>query len=340
MDEVYDYHYYYRWTFIIPASLLAGIVGFGLFTPCLMWTVSRCIRRCCNPNTGDHVVTHYLQNAFRDVMIRVSKYFLLEFDYTVEEKDENEPYNTTYSYSMYSATVEFYVLQYFFIVFLSMIMVSFILFWNTFTSSVFIGCDPYYDCFPLHASNETPIQTLPLKDCSRYSGNENVTILCFQLVYKYSEGIGEAGGFLFIMQVIVNLLIYITVRIQTIFANAYIEFRKRYIHRSSVVNAKLIRVCSLIVTMLLIPTGYALITVGIPLGFYRIRPEFYASLQTPQRFLQFMIYLFINFVLILIPIFVGRGTRDNLLKETQISNNNDSQEKSESSKDNIVVSIV
>ena len=284
-------------------------------------------------------MTHYLQNAVRDVMIRVSKYFLLEFDYTVEDKDENEPYNTIYSYSMYGATVEFYVLQYFFIVFLSMIMVSFILFWNTFTSSVFIGCDPYYDCFPLHASNETPIQTLPLKDCSVYSRNENVTILCFQLVYKYSEGIGEAGGFLFIMQVIVNLLIYITIRIRTIFANAYIQFRKQHINKPSFVSAKLIRVCSLIVTMFLIPIGYALVTVGVPLGFYRIRPEFYASLQTPQRFLQFMIYLFINFVLILIPIFVGRGTRDNLPKETLVSKNNDSGEKSDSSRDDLHVLV-
>lgn len=70
----------------------------------------------------------------------------------------------------------------------------------------------------------------------------------------------------------------------------------------------------------MIPTSYALITVGVPLGFYQIRPEFYASLQTPQRFLQFLIYMFINFVLLLIPIFVALGTEDNLPEDNQVLN--------------------
>lgn len=131
------------------------------------------------------------------------------------------------------------VLQYFFIIFISLVLVSFILFWNTFTSNVFFGCDPHFDCFPLHTNNKTPIDTTPLKNCSEFAENENVTILCFQLVYRYSEGIGEAGGFLFIMQVIANLLIYITVRIRTTFSDMYLQTRKMNPKNTPVCSANL-----------------------------------------------------------------------------------------------------
>lgn len=319
LDYPKDYHYYYRWTFTIPVSLLASIVTFGLITPCIVWLSSCCIKKCCRSGLADHTAVFYLRNFIRDILIRASKYFLLEFDYSVDTKDHNEPYKSCYSYTMYGAIVEFYVLQCFFIVFVTLVLVSFILFWNTFTSNVFIGCDPHLDRFPLHTNNETPISTDPLQNCSNYSGNENVTVLCFQLVYRYSEGIGEAGGFLFIMQVIANLLIYIAVRIRTTSADIYIQVRKRYTKKSNFQGAKFVRTSTLITTMILMPISYALVTMGIPLGFYQIRPEFYASLQTPQRFLQFLIYLLINFVLLLIPIFVGHGTRDNLPVENQVS---------------------
>ncbi len=315
-EDIKDYQYYYRWTYIIPVSLLVSIVAFGLITPFLVWACTTCARRCCKYNSQDNIIVYYLRNGFRDIIIRASKYFLLEFDYS--DETTNDEYVHKYSYTMFGATVEFYVLQYFFIVFVSLVLVSFILFWNTFTSNVFIGCDPHFDCFPLHAINETPIQNNPLTNCSEFSGNENITVLCFQLVYRYSEGIGEAGGFLFIMQVIINLLIYVTVRIRTISSIIYIRMRKINFKKTPMCSSRFVRTCTLTVTMVVIPTTYALLTVGVPLGFYQIRPEFYASLQTPQRFLQFLIYLFINFVLLLIPIFVGVGTHDNLHQDNQV----------------------
>ena len=324
-EDKKDYDYYYRWTYLIPVSLLVSIVAFGLITPFVIWLSTKCARRCCQHRKKDYIIVYYLRNAMRDVVIRANKYFLLEFDYSTDLIKENEPHKISYSYTMFGATVKFYVLQYFFIIFLSLVLVSFILFWNTFTSNVFFGCDPHFDCFPLHTSNETPIHTISLKNCSEFAENENVTILCFQLVYRYSEGIGEAGGFLFIMQVIVNLLIFITVRIRTTFSEMYLQTRKMNPKKTPVCSAKFIRICTLVITVIVIPTSYALITVGVPLGFYQIRPEFYASLQTPQRFLQFLIYLFINFVLLLIPIFVALGTEDNLPEDNQVLNDTENE---------------
>ncbi len=215
-EDIKDYEYYHRWTYIIPVSLLVSIVAFGLITPFLIWLSTLCARKCCKHNKNNNIVVYYLRNGLRDVIIRANKYYPLEFDYSVDAKCSDNV--CKYSYTMFGATVQFYVLQYFFIVFVSLVLVSFILFWNTFTSNVFIGCDPHFDCFPLHANNETPIQNNLIQNCSEFTRNENITILCFQLVYRYSEGIGEAGGFLFIMQVITNLLIYVTIRIRTIFS--------------------------------------------------------------------------------------------------------------------------
>ena len=49
-----------------------------------------------------------------------------------------------------------------------------------------------------------------ITDCSNFTHME---IICFRMAYKYSEGLGEAGGFLFVMKVIVNFLTWLSVRL-------------------------------------------------------------------------------------------------------------------------------
>ncbi len=65
----------------------------------------------------------------------------------------------------------------------------------------------------MYRDNSTPIDINPITDCSEHTVKENTTIICFQVVFKYSEGLGKAGGFLFSMQVIINIVIYVVVSI-------------------------------------------------------------------------------------------------------------------------------
>ena len=82
------------------------------------------------------------------------------------------------------------------------------LFWNTFITEEMYGCDSGWDCFPLHVRNNTPIQSTPITDnCTDYIDDENVTVICFLSTPRGLE--------MFAMQVLVNVLIYITVRMKS-----------------------------------------------------------------------------------------------------------------------------
>ncbi len=108
-----DYDYYYRWTYLIPVSLLVSIVAFGLITPFVIWLSTKCATRCCQHRKKDYIIVYYLRNGIRDVVIRANKYFLLEFDYSIDSIKENEPHKISYAYTMFGATVKFCVAIFF-----------------------------------------------------------------------------------------------------------------------------------------------------------------------------------------------------------------------------------
>ena len=134
----------------------------------------------------------------------MNKFLLIEF-----EEDEGD-------FSVFGEKTNKVLLYYLFLVVITIIGSSFVLFWNTFITDEMYGCDSGWDCFPLHVSNNTPIQSTSITDnCTNYIDDENVTVICYKLALKYSEGIGDGGGFMFAMQVLVNVLIYITVRMKS-----------------------------------------------------------------------------------------------------------------------------
>ena len=185
-----------------------------------------------------------IRNGFKDVTIRVNKFLLIEFEErdinrevqdtskvtegsqlsqsrgserlvneNIELLDKNtdlqKRVNGEKKYSLYGVQVHYWVLQILFIFFLAVFGMSFVLFWNTFIADEKIGCDNEWDCFyTINNSLREPI------DCKLY--DENATTICFRKALKFPEGIGAAGGFMFAMQVLVNLLIYITVRVRSI----------------------------------------------------------------------------------------------------------------------------
>ena len=171
------------------------------------------------------------------------------------------------------------------------------------------SCDSLYDCFPIHRANQTPISIPTITNCDDFSINENTTVLCYRLVYRYSEGLGEAGGFLFSMQVITNHCVVRMVR-------AMLKITKIALRRkiSQSNDQKLdkkrvfcISIISKVLVVSIVVVLYSLIFVLCPLWLLLDRQDFEETLRTPDRQLQLYLYEYTIFVLFLIPLIVGGG---------------------------------
>ncbi len=171
------------------------------------------------------------------------------------------------------------------------------------------SCDSLYDCFPIHRANQTPISIPTITNCDDFSINENTTVLCYRLVYRYSEGLGEAGGFLFSMQVITNHCVVRMVRAMLKITKIALrrkipqsndqELDKKWVLRISLIS----RVSVVLIVLAL----YFLIIVLVPLWLLLDRQDFEETLRTPDRQLQLYLYEYTIFVLFLIPLIVGGG---------------------------------
>ena len=224
-------------------------------------------------------------------MIRVSRFFLIEFvERKVNEELENrgnddttkliqrgnEELRTEKKYFLYGIEVHFRVIRALFIVFLTVFGVSFVLFWNTFIADELVGCDSEWDCF--HKDTYFPID-----NCTNYNKNN---VICFQVGLHFTEGIGKTGGFLFVMKMTVNFLIYITVRLAS--------FKNRF------------KYCRIIVYVILIVV-LATVTLILPWSLYYAGvPEVTGNLQTPQRWIEFVAYTIMNTILIgFVPLLIS-----------------------------------
>ena len=299
-----DYFYYERWSYHAPIGILVTILIVGLI--CIILTA---IGRQIVPSGEAYLKLpwgiRFFFDGLRDVTLRTTRFLLFEFEH--EKAVEKHVYN------LYGVQVYLFVLQYLFIVLLTIYSVSGLTFWNTFLAETTVDqCDTLSDCFPIHRANETPIQTTPITDCDDFPVTDNVSILCFQLVYRYSEGLGEAGGFLFSMQVMTNILIYAVVRMVRSMLKLFkivISRRKgepmseermrKYAGRLSVISKT--------VAVLLVLILYCILVVLLPLWLFFDRKEFRETLKTPQRQLQLFLYEYTILVLFLVPPIVGFG---------------------------------
>ena len=108
-------------------------------------------------------------------------------------------------------------------------------------------------------------------------------IICFRMAYKYSEDLGEAGGFLFVMQVIVNFLTWLSVRLGS-------------------KGGQYCRKCTVVAFSVVLSLSYVFVVAFLPYLATLERPELYQTLQTPQRQLQLFMYAYSNVFLVIIPI--------------------------------------
>ena len=261
-----SYEFYEALSRSVPAYMLAVILGISFILSSLL--VQCCCYRLCELPLLDNIAA------------RMNKFFMVEFTDKSETNEEE-------SFFLYGVEVRDCLIYYLFLIFLTIIGASFILFWNTFITDEFYGCDSGWDCFPLHVSNNTPIQSEPItENCTDYINNENVTVLCYKLALKYSEGIGDGGGFMFAMQVMVNILVYATVGTQN----------------STCCKRCCNKCCYITIIMITVWLLQLTITIALPLGLYANRLDVRETLDTPQRKFQFATYMCMNFILLpLVP---------------------------------------
>ena len=305
MDNTFqrDFFYYRRWSYEAPIGILVSILIAGLICIILTWIGRVAVRSVTEERIPWGL--RFFIDGLRDLTLRTTNFLLFEFEHAKKE-GENE-------YRLYGVQVHLFVLQYLFIVLLTIISVTLLSFWNTFLADTSVDqCDTLSDCFPIHRGTETPIQATPITDCDDFPTTENVSVLCFRVVYRYSEGLGEAGGFLFSMQVVTNILIYAVLRtVRTVLKFFKIVIlrkkgepmsdakRKKYVSRLSMG----IRILAVIVVLII----YCTLIVLVPLWLFSDRQDFRETLRTPQRQLQLFLYEYTIFVLFLVPPIVGAG---------------------------------
>ena len=273
-----SYGTYVSLTLVVPISLLLTIAFISIF---VMFDMLNCgiLKKCKN-----------LSNIFKDIVIRVNKFLVIEFEerkenVTEELKDNGNDETTeiiqhrrgTNKYFLYGVEVRYRVIRTLCVVFLTVFGMSFVLFWNTFIADEIIGCDSEWDCF-VSGGNISSYE--PINNCTQYDKyDENITIICFRIALKFSEGVGDAGGFLFAMQVLVNFLIYITVRLGSFKGSNR---------------------CTLLGGYLCMIFGLTIVIVFVPWVLFVSVPEIIETFRTPQRLLQFIIYTCMNIVTIMI----------------------------------------
>ena len=198
-------------------------------------------------------------------------------------------------YYLYGVQVHYRLIQFLFVVSLTIIGMGFVLFWNIFIAEQIYGCDNEYDCFVFQTEYSPPEL---ITNCTDFKDNNIAFSICFKLVFKFSEGIGDSGGFLFAMQVLVNLLIYVTIRIRKMKCN----------------NACCRRTVKFAVLLTIFILQLAL-TLVAPITFVLTEPVVYKTFQTLQRRYQFWTYIYMSIILLFVVPFVAIGTKNSKTNE-------------------------
>ena len=78
-------------------------------------------------------------------------------------------------------------------------------FWGVFLIENSYTCDPALDCFPIDAEQGN-LQNDPIVNCSDFNTNDNITILCYQFVFRFAAGTAFLGGLLAFTATLIKLL--------------------------------------------------------------------------------------------------------------------------------------
>ena len=171
----------------------------------------------------------YFCNLFlKDITVRVSKTFLFDF----RQERPMQDFDRDDLFSLHGTPVYFATIQFVSIILVVILCFSTIVFWNAFAIDRIVNqCDSRYDCFVLYSTNLTPVDEEAIESCELYIPNsKNTTLYCFRFVQQYSRAFGEAGGFLFSMQLIANALIYIATKVMRLFLRIHIHFVYKKYH--------------------------------------------------------------------------------------------------------------
>ena len=296
-----NFYYHQSVSFELPVAILVVALTIGIVLV-ILTCVGTCL--CCTCTTSKTCCGfQFIRDGLRDVMLRMTNFLLFEFEHTKSSSGEH-------IYTLYGVRVSVHALYFLFILLVSIIFVCMISFWNTFLSEATLDqCNPTADCFPINRATGHLIRVQPIENCTDFEIDETNTVVCFEVVYRYSKGLGEAGGFLFSMQAITNIFIYIVVRtIRTILKIAKILIYKC---SSDPTNKQMknkvicVSIFAKLLAILIVQASYVVMLIVIPIWFVVLRTDFQTTLRTPQRKLQLGLYIYTVSLLFMVPLFVG-----------------------------------
>lgn len=296
-ETVRDFAFYRMMIFNVPLTVLGIALAVGI-----VLVILTCVGNFCCCCLISLCAVRLFFNGLRDLMLRMTQFLLFEFEHI---KKGNEQI-----YLLYGVRVSVYALNFLFVLLLGIIFASLISFWNAFlTEATLDECDPHADCFEVSRSSGVSLSKDRITDCDSFTIDERTTTVCFRMAYKYSEALGEAGGFLFSMQVITNIFIYIVVRtVRVVLKITKILVYKCITNPDNQKMSSKIKCVSLfakLLGMLIVQTAYVGILIVVPLQFVVLRSDFRQTLVTPQRALQLALYTYTICLLFLVPFFVG-----------------------------------
>lgn len=206
------YHGYnlktYQWLDLVPPivvmSVLAGIALFlvvlNLLTVCKCWRLSRCCK-CCDRDKTEKMEG----NISLWGMELIEGTLKIVFKGVFEEHDEKGIKMLFLNGQEVSQTT----LNFFFLAAVLVLASAFLTFWGIFLVGESYTCDPGLDCFPF-SSDGTPLQHDPIKNCSEFEWANDVTIACFQFVFRYAQGLGAFGGIITVAIMVMKTVMSIT----------------------------------------------------------------------------------------------------------------------------------
>lgn len=182
----------------------------------------------------------------------------------------------------------------------------FLSFWDTFLIENSYTCDPALDCFPIDAENDN-LQNDPIVNCSDFDTSDNITILCYQFVFKFTAGTAFAGGLLSFTAIGIKLLGSLLVWSLNLDGKG-----KQMEEEDGIECCECCNVCwprcycclkvTVLITLVFSPLLFSIVTIIIVIAVPFVRD----ALSDRQRGLQFGAYYVIIFYIgILVPIFVA-----------------------------------
>ena len=238
-----------------------------------------------------------LIRIMRDILIRSTKFFLSEFEgpkggWKIEKEcaKQSQIFNsgmavqntststdTKRTYKLYGIKVKKFFIHLLFLLRVILILTSAVTFFSAFLTETAFSCIENFDCFLM--TEEDKYSEDKLEDCENFTSSE---IICFRLAYKYSEALGEAGGYLYVMRVVMNLLTWMSVRL-----GDYIgDYHKKW---------------QVTAIAMIISGIFVFLTVLLPSFATLERPDVYDTFRTPKRQLQLVIYAYSNIIMVVIP---------------------------------------